>query len=294
MKAWKIAAAILLTCIFIIVSESVHKIHNESRIIESSNAGFLMQHKVQPVHRGQEFPPKLVVRITTSLQSHLYKVFLMSKPAIEPDTGAEYVATEARLADGAIDDYEVTMQQYPVGSTVSYYFKVEGINGTVFVTLPTYAETDSTDVLSITFEDYAPIWLVILQKMSRGATILTVMLAFFACFEIVRRPESLSLVGKQSFWAAIFLLGNVVFSALLQLRTDGPHGWGGWPFGAFDFTDTLLEVTVIIWIIITILLKGSVFSGIPAGNLVSSRAARAGIIASSILTIGVIMLHAAS
>ncbi len=290
MSTWKIAAAILLTCALVVTSELIHRSHRDSRTVESADDGIRMLHDVRPVHRGQEFPPKLTVRVTTSLPPRIFRVFLMTRSAVEADTSVEFAAIEAKLADEAIDDYEATMQLHPTGTTALYYFKVEGINEKVLLTLP--AEDDGGDFFSIRFEEIAPIWLLLLQKLSRGMVILAVLLAFFTCFEIVKRPAAMILIGKQSFWTAIFLLANVLFSAMLQRRVHGPHGWGGWPFGSFDPGDTLLEVAVVIWIVMTFLLKGSAFSGTDTGNLILAGTARTCIFTASLITIIAVLLHA--
>jgi hypothetical protein len=292
LRTWKIAAAVLLTCAFVITSELIQRSHRDSRTVESADGGILMLHNIRPVQRGREFPPKLTVRVTTSLPSRLFKVFLMSKPIVESDTSAEFEATEAKLADEAIDDYEAMMQLYPTGTTALYYFKVEGINERVLLTLPADAEDDGGDFFSIRFEEIAPIWFLLLQKLSQGVVIFAVLLAFFTCFEIMKRPSAMILIGKQSFWVSVFLLANVIFSAILQQRVHGLQGWGGWPFGSFNPGDTLLEVAVVIWIVMTFLLKGSAFSGTDTGNLVSAVTARTGILAVSIITIFAILLHA--
>jgi hypothetical protein len=107
------------------------------------------------------------------------------------------------------------------------------------------------------------------------AALLAATLALLTALGLNRQPETISFLGKAILWATmLFLSGGVVFEIVFTRAVFGGLGWGGWPISEFDFTHTRIEVALLFWIALTILLKGSAFTGRAVGNLVSSGTAR--------------------
>lgn len=235
-----------------------------------------MTHTAAFVHVGEDSSPMFSVRVEGAIAPDAFNVALRYKPVIEEEFSfsESFIRLEMPLGDGALDDYDVYLTQYPRGDRIVYYIEVSDTSGVVLATLPENSGPKG-DLLPFQFRGISSTWIVILRTSSMFAALLAATLALFAAFGLKRQPESINFLGKAILWTTVLLLsGGVVFEIVFTRAVIGGLGWGGWPIGEFDFAHTMTEVVLLFWIALTILLKGSVFTGMAAGNLVSSGTAR--------------------
>ena len=276
MKAYKVVLASLITIAVLVIFYIISLSNPQPVTIKAQTGKFTMIHTANFVHSGEESVPLFEVRVVGPKAPGTFHVFLMYKFSMKghADSTIQFIKTEMLLGDGAIDDYDLWLSPYPRGKKLKYYMQVEDMDGNILAVLPENANS-SGELLPFRFEGIAPTWVVVLYDIFISVTLLSATLAFFSAIDLKKHPKAVMLLAKQAFWSTIFLLlGGVAFSILLTRKVHGGLGWGGWPIGEFNFTDTNTELVLLYWIILTILLKGSAFAGTESGNLVSNAFAR--------------------
>ncbi|MCK4655958.1 MAG: hypothetical protein KAT85_02980 [candidate division Zixibacteria bacterium] len=216
------------------------------------------------------------VRVEGAIAPDAFNVALRYKPVLEEEFSfsESFIRLEMPLGDGALDDYEVYLTQYPRGDRIVYYIEVEDTSGVVLATLPESGGPKG-ELLPFQFRGIPQAWIVIVRTSCIFGALLAATLALLTALGLKRQPEAISFLGKAILWAAMLLLsGGVVFEIVFTRAVIGGLGWGGWPIGEFDFAHTMTEVALLFWIALTTLLKGSALTGRAAGNLVSIGTAR--------------------
>lgn len=276
LRTWKVISAIVLTIIILLVSRLVQTHKERPREIVARSGGFTMLHTASFVHAGKDTSPLFTVRVSGPKAPGDFKVFLMYRPEMESrkNIGVRFIRQEAPLGEDALDDYEVWISPYDPGKILDYYFRVELPDSTVLATLPENAESGE-EFLPFRFEGIPPAWLVILQHGFMIVALFTASLVLFSAFGLTAGSPAVKLYGKQVLWTTVFLLlGAGLFEIMLARVVHDGMGWGGWPVGEFSIVDTIAEIVILYWIVLTILLKGSAFAGRESANLVSARTAR--------------------
>ena len=276
MNAWKAVLAILLTSALLIISARVSPGTPEPVRITAHTERITMTHTASFVHAGEESSPLFSVRVEGPIAPDEFNVALRYKPVLEEEFSfsESFIRLEMPLGAEAIDDYEVYLTHYPRGDRIAYYIEVEDTSGAVLATLPENGGPKG-ELLPFQFRGIPQAWIVIVRTSCMFAALLAATMALLAALGLKRQPEAISFLGKAILWATMLLLfGGVVFEIVFTREVFGGLGWGGWPVGEFDFAHTRTEIVLLFWIALTILLKGSVFTGRTAGNLVSSGTAR--------------------
>jgi hypothetical protein len=234
-----------------------------------------MTHTAEFAHAGDQSSPLFCVRVEGPMAPGTFNVFLKYRPVTEysGNRSEPLIRLEMPLGNEAIDDYELYLTRHPRGERILYYIAVEDTNGRTIATLPENAGP-SGELLPFQFRDIPPTWMVITRTSFISAALLAATLALFATFGIGRHSQNIAILGKASLWTTVFLvLGGVLFEIVYTRAVLGGLGWGGWPLGEFDLSHTLTEVTVVFWIVLTLLLKGSAFANRDSSNLISVNSA---------------------
>jgi len=275
-RVWKVISAIILTLAVLFFSRFIQSHKDRPIEITAKTSAFTMKHTASFVHAGKETSPLFTVRVSGTKAPGTFKVYLMYRPEMElkKNIAVSFIRQEAPLGEDALDDYEVWLTPYSPGKKLDYYFRVELPDSTLLATLPENAESDG-ETLPFRFEGIPPAWVVILQYGFMVAALFTASLVMFSAFGLTANSPAIKLFGKQVLWTTVFMiLGAGLFHIWLARIAHDGLGWGGWPIGEFSLADTVMEIAILYWIVLTILLKGSVFAGRESDNLVSVGTAR--------------------
>lgn len=276
LRPWKVISAIILTLAVLFASRFIQSHKDRPIEITAKTGAFTMKHTASFVHAGKDTSPLFTVRVSGPKAPGAFKVFLMYRPEMEvkKNIGVNFIRQEAPLGEDALDDYEVWLAPYSPGKKLDYYFRAELPDSTLLAILPENAESNG-ETLPFRFEGIPPAWLVIVQYGFMVAALFTPSLLLFSAFGLTVNTPTIKLFSKQVLWTTVFLvLGAGLFHIWLARIVHDGLGWGGWPIGKFSLVDTVAQIAMLYWIVLTILLKGSVFAGRESCNLVSVGTAR--------------------
>jgi hypothetical protein len=250
-KWWGIAGAVLLTLSVCVVTRvTTPGTGRKAAKAVLAAHGFQISSEVDPVHTGQLFKPRLIVRVSADgpvdAFSDLYTVLLVYFPPSNSLSDSSSAATESEmeLIDGAIDDYSTTLPIYPSGTDVKYYFKVQNRAGNTLISLPKDA-SEGGALFTLTYEGIPPMWMTIVRYAVGIVTIFTVWLSVFSALGLAFDSGESSLLRKQLLWLAVLLVTAGVISAAVNARLHGGLGSGGWPVGRADASDATLGIALV-------------------------------------------------
>ncbi len=292
MNAWKAISAILLPSALLVISAKISPGTPKPVRITALTERITMTQTAAFAHAGEDSSPLFSVRVEGPIAPDEFNVALRYKPVLEEEFSfsESFIRLEMPLGDGALDDYEVYLTQYPRGDRIVYYVEVSDTSGAVLATLPENGGPKG-ELLPFQFRGIPPAWMVIVRTSCMFGALLAATLALLAALGLKRHPEAISFLGKAILWTTMLLLsGGVVFEIVFTRAVIGGLGWGGWPMGEFDFAHTKAEVVLLFWIALTILLRGSAFTGRADANLVSSGTARLLTLAGYILILTVYLI----
>jgi len=259
LRLFRAVLAFILTLLLFWISPQLQP-NEENQFLDATVQDFLVDHGALTRFYGPGCP-ELTAHITTPIDTSRFSL----QACYQTTDMVEIVRKRMTLAPATLDLYAVSLPCLQKGESYHYHLELHDSVGTLLARLP---EIEAGQ-LTLLFLGQVPVWLLTahLAFLFLGA-----MFAWLALFDAVwMRTAKIRLkkLYQKALTATFFLLvGGCITGAVVSHSIRG-FFWSGWPFGN-DLSQTLWALTVGYWIVLTLLLKGTIFGFKPKKNLVSA------------------------
>jgi len=185
------------------------------------------------------------------------------------------------------NEYVAELPSKSKGTRIEYYLQVRSLTGAT-ITLPEDA-IQTGACFTLTYQGYVPRVLSVLHFGSILVGMFLILLAGYWAYFYRKTGNRLPAIAKVVLAGTILLFaGGIPLHILVKFQSSGSV-WEGIPIGT-DRTDTVTLFLVLLWIVISLLFKGTLFYGEKEKNIVSDRTFANLVLGGTVVTIIVFLL----
>ena len=277
MKFWKISIAFVFTLALLVAARETTAVKSVHKTVE--RGGILIEHDTVPKRRGQGDAVVSAKVMGADKVRLLYRI-----------GEGEFQAVRMDMKEGEGDLFAASVPHQKKGTRVWYYIEAQKGAGErqVVVTLPDESSPDCGPIL-LKFQGHVPSHIIFSHIVCLFAAIFFSVLAALSAIDLKRGRGTLKKSVAFSVLTLIFLfMGFFPLGWALNYYAYGVL-WEAFPFGS-DVTDNKGQIAFLSWLVILLLVKGTIFRKDPSKNWVSEKGFSTAVIISFVITIAMYLI----
>ena len=277
MKFWKILFAFIFTLALLVAARKTTTVKSVHKTVE--RGGILIEHDTVPKRRGEGNAVISAKVIGADKVKLFYRI-----------GEGEFQAVRMDMKEGETHFFAASVPHQKKSTRVWYYIEAQKQmeDNEAVVTLPHKSSTDF-DPLLLKFQGNVPSHIILSHIFCLFAAIFFSVLATLSAVDLKRGKGTLKKTVAFSIFTFIFLfMGFFPLGWALNYYAYGVL-WEAFPFGS-DVTDNKGQVAFLSWLVILLLVKGTIFRKDPSKNWVSEKGFSTAVIISFVITIAMYLI----